>query len=711
MQAARKETERRPTRPPPLFVYAAAVLASSTLVFWIQPLAVRGLLPAVGGSPLMWNTAMLFFQGALLAGYLLAHAMQRRLPETGQMIVLGCVWLAAMISAWTGGFGHLLGEAPPQTGVVLPVLWILGTLAATYGMGCLAVSTATPLVSSWLARAQDTVDPYILYAVSNLGSIGILILYPFVLEPLLGVHMQLQLWQLVLGPLLALLLWLVARAPERRREGEESAPRAAAAGLPMRAACRVVVLSLLPSALLYGVTLRLSSDVVATPLLWVLPLALYLGTYVLAFGRRQFFGRFGVVLSSVVVPSALVLFAAFQGFTGEGLLWGVFHLAVFGLTAFWLHGLLWERRPPSGDLTRFYVLIACGGLLGGLMSVLVFPLVFPDVWEYPVLFALAALWLPKGAAALSRPAWAWAGGAAGTGGAVAAILILCVPGGPSWLRLAAAAVLAASVPGLWTLRQRPWMLSAALLLVSLAPVFAWTFRGGEVLALERTWFGIYRVMDMASQEGLPGRVRLFVHGRTLHGFEWLKEPGMVESRTGYYAPEGPYGDVMGALRRRQGSLRLGVVGLGTGGLLCYAEPGDAVTVYEIDAAVVSLARSHFRPLDGCAPEASVKVGDGRLSISKEAPGTFDALFLDAFSSASIPVHLLTVEAFAEYLRVLAPGGVMAVHISNRHLDLEQLVGLAAGELGLAGAVRLHEAAPWSADGPLPLTTHLVVLAR
>ena len=201
---------------------------------------------------------------------------------------------------------------------------------------------------------------------------------------------------------------------------------------------------------------------------------------------------------------------------------------------------------------------------------------------------------------------------------------------------------------------------------------------------------------------------------------WLGQDGSVENRTGYFVPEGPYGDVMRGIRGRTGdspgpgpgqALRWGVVGLGAGSLLCYAEPGDAVSVYEIDPAVVSLARRHFTALKDCAPEAAVHVGDGRLSLGKEAPGSFDALFLDAFSSGSIPVHLLTLEALEDYLRVLEPDGVLVVHISNRHLDLAPLLGLAAGELGLAGLVRLYEAPPWAEHGALPMMTHLAVLAR
>ena len=709
MRTVSSEAQRRIFGPAPVFVYGLTVLLSSAMVFWVQPLAVRGLLPVMGGAALVWNTAMLFFQATLLLGYLLAHVLASRLPRATQLGILGCLWGAAILSAWSGGFGFPGGGTPPQVGVVLPVLWLLGTFAGTYGTACLAVSMLSPLVSAWLSRDRENEDPYVLYAVSNAGSIGVLLLYPFVLEPLFGVAGQLQMWHVAFAGVFVLLVVLGTMRSDIRC-GSDSKPGIVSEAMPLRTAFRVMILSFLPGALLHGVTLSLSTDVAAAPFLWVAPLALYLGTYALAFGRRQVFRRCREALSRGPVPAGLILFAVLHGFTDMGLWWGVFHLALFGMVAFWCHGLLWELRPQAGELTRFYVLIASGGLLGGVFAVLAAPLLFTEVWEYPVLCCLAALALP-GSLDAGRPPWQWAWVVLSVTAAVAAIACLHVDGYPVWARLGGVLFLVLSLPGLWTLRSRPALLAAALLLMSLAPAAAWTLRGGEVLARVRTWFGVYRVVEMAGEEVMAGRLRLFFHGTTLHGMAWQREDGEMESRTGYYAPEGPYGDVMRGLKLGQDNLRIGVVGLGAGSLLCYARPGDAVTVYEIDPAVVSLARSHFTALEDCAPQAVVRVGDGRLMLAHETQGSFDALFLDAFSSGSIPVHLLTLEAFEEYLRVLGPDGVLAVHISNRHLELEPLLGLTAGELGLAGAVRLYKAPRWSGHGALPMMTHLAVLAR
>ena len=709
MQTVGIETKQRAAGPVPVWVYGLTVLVSSCLVFWVQPLAVRGLLPVMGGAPLVWNTAMLFFQGTLLAGYVLAHVVARRLPRALQMGVLGCLWCAALLAARAGGFGNPFGGTPPQSGVVLPVLWLLGGLAATYGAGCLAVSMLAPLVSAWLSLSRAALDPYVLYGVSNAGSIGVLLLYPFLLEPLFGVRWQLWMWHTAFASVFPLLVAL-GRAQPLGRVESPSDLKTVPDGIALRTTCRVLVLSFLPAALLHGVTLNLSTDVAAAPFLWVAPLALYLGTYALAFGRRQVFRRCREALSRGPVPAGLILFAILHGFTDMGLWWGVFHLGLFGMVAFWCHGLLWELRPQAGELTRFYVLIASGGLLGGLFAVLVAPLLFPEVWEYPILFGVAALVLPVSTVA-GWPSWKRVWALLSVAAASSAIACLHVDSLPVWVRLGAVLVVILGLPGLWSLRPRPALLALALLVLSLSPAAAWTLRGGEVIARERTWFGFYRVVEMAGEGVLPGRLRLFFHGTTLHGMAWHRQDGGTEHRTGYYAPEGPYGDVMRGLRRRRDNLRMGVVGLGVGSLLCYAQTGDGVSVYEIDPAVVSLARSHFTALKDCAPQAAVKVGDGRLLLAREPVGVFDALFLDAFSSGSIPVHLLTMEVFEDCLRVLGADGVLAVHISNRHLDLEPLLALTADELGLAGAVRLYKAPRWSVQGALPMKTHLAVLAR
>ncbi|MDE0208168.1 MAG: fused MFS/spermidine synthase [Candidatus Tectomicrobia bacterium] len=695
---------------PPLCLYAVAVFLSASLVFWVQPLAVRALLPVLGGSPLVWNTSLVFFQLSLLLGYALAHLLAAVLRRRGQLLVLGALWCVALLTARAGGV-WLLGGTPPQAGsgpfaFLLPALWLLGTLAGVFGPACLAVSTLTPLVSSWLSRSehgQGGVDPYILYAASNVGSLGVLLLYPFVLEPLLGVAFQIQLWQavfVVLFPLLALLaVW--QRTPDRQEASDD-------ASRPPLASGRILILALIPSGLLYGVTQRLTADVVSAPLLWMLPLALYLGTYVLAFGRRRLLSRHRETLESALVPLALVVFAVFHEVVEPGLGSVGWHLTLFGVAALYCHGLLADLRPPAGDLTRFYMLVSAGGFAGGVVVTLASPLVFAEVLEYPFLFCAVALLLHRsGDKAPSTRARIYAAVSV-----VAVVTLLALVHGGALAGTAGLIGLAGLLPfmpGLLFVRRHPALLAASLLAVALTPAAmrAWVDDGAF---RQRTFFGVYRVMNEVMEvDGSERSLRVLLHGRALHGLDWFLPGGGVESRTVYYAPGGPVGQVFEALKReRPEALRIGLAGLGVGSLLCHARQSDAIRVYEIDPLVVSLAHSHFAALGACGSNATVSVGDARLLIAEEADASLDVLVLDAFSSGNIPVHLLTAEAFADYLRVLAEGGLLLVHGSERVLDLEPLLGLMAKRFELKGAVWHH---PGTADWLKMSRSHWVILAR
>ena len=701
---------RRSFVTPPLFLYATAVFLSASLVFWIQPLAVRGLLPVLGGSPLVWNTGLVFFQLALLLGYGLAHLLVRHMGRLGQLLVLGVLWCGALLAVRAGGLWPL-GETPPQAGggpfaLLLPALWLLGTLAGMFGPACLAVSTLTPLVSAWLSRSDHGaggVDPYILYAASNVGSLGVLLLYPFVLEPLFGVALQIQLWQAVfagLFPLIALLgIW---------QQATPAAPASSGATGPRLASVRILLLALIPSALLYGVTQRLAADVVSAPLLWMLPLALYLGTYVCAFGRRRLLARYRETLASALVPMALVVFAVFHELIEPGLWSAAWHLALFGVAALYCHGLLAELRPPAGDLTRFYLLVSAGGFAGGLLVTLAAPLIFAEVLEYPILFCAVALLLPRsGQSAPSLRGWAYA--AVSVAAAVAGLALLHGGALTGAAGLIGLATLLPWASGLLVVRGRPALLATALLAVSLTPAATRTWVDDDVMR-RRTFFGVYRVMNKVLEIGGTERsLRVLLHGTALHGADWFLPSGEVESRTVYYAASGPVGQVFQAMEREHlEPLRIGLAGLGVGSLLCHTRPGDLVRVYEIDPAVVSLARSHFAALGACGANAAVSVGDARLLIGQEADASLDVLVLDAFSSGNIPVHLLTLEAFADYLRVLAEGGLLIVHSVERVVDLEALLGLVGEHFDLAGTVWYH---PGSADWLAMSPSHWVVLAR
>ena len=716
---------------PPAWLWGVAVFGAAWLVFWVQPLAVRGVLPVLGGSPAVWNTAMVFFQAALLGGYALAHLLARRASPLAQLAVLGALWAGIALTAPIGGL-RLLGEAPAAG--LPPALWLLGTLAGALGLAFVAASSLTPLVQSWLARAGTGVastDPYFLYAASNAGSAGALVAFPFFLEPFLGLERQAWLWSaaaLGLAPLL-LVLWRAAAVgggagavvPSGARAAgdgsrDAAAPRAdairsGAAALPV---VRVLALAAVPSALLLAVTRFLTTDVAAVPLLWIVPLALYLGTFVHAFARRSAVPH--ELLARLIAP-ALIVLALLYLLTRTIFVFGLAHLLVFALAALWCHGALARLRPPPAHLTRFYLLISLGGLIGGLLVALVAPLVFVDVYEYPIALALVAALLPAAPVVLRRGHYLAAAVALGivvaglvavhggfggdTGGSSAA-----GDAGEGLSPLAigtVAALVVLAAPALLMLRARPVLLAGALLAVFLVPTVAAHLGGDEHVARARTFFGVYRITEA---DGL----RSFYHGTTLHGAERHRADGTIESRTTYYGTETPLGELLASLARHPDPLVLGLAGLGTGSLACYARAGDEVRIYEIDPAVVRLAQEHFAALRTCAPDAAVAVGDARRLLEREETA-LDFLALDAFTSDAIPVHLLTEEAFRTYVRVLAPEGVLAVHISNRHLDLEPVVAALADRTGLSGRIKRY-AAPEALMKTREAThSHLVALAR
>ena len=698
---------------PPMWLYGAAVFAAAWLVFWVQPLGVRGVLPVLGGSPAVWNTAMVFFQAALLGGYALAHLLARHATPAGQLMVLGCLWAGVALTAPIGEL-RILGEAPSG---LPPALWLLGTLAGALGPAFVAASSLTPLVQSWLARAgagAASADPYFLYAASNAGSAGALLAFPFLLEPFLGLERQAWAWSaaaLGLAPLLYL-LWRAAAAGDagaRAAKEELAAGDAAAPARPLATAAlpvvRILALAAVPSALLLGVTRYLTTDVAAVPLLWILPLALYLATFVHAFARRSLVPQ--RLLARLLAPALIALVILYLS-NRTLLALGLAHLFVFALAALYCHGALARLRPPAADLTRFYLLVSTGGLIGGMLVALVAPLVFSDVHEYPIALAAVAALLPAARVRLRRGHYAAAAVALGvvvTG--LAAVLDGTGDTGGDRLSPiafgACAALIALAAPALLVLRARPALLAGALAAVFLVPTFVARSTGDDHIARERTFFGVYRVVE-------SGGLRAFHHGTTLHGAERHRPDGTVDSRITYYGPGTPYAEVAASLARRPDRLVLGIAGLGTGSLACFARPGDEVRIYEIDPAVVRLAREHFAALRTCAPDAAIAVGDARLLLAREE-AAFDFLALDAFTSDAIPVHLLTLEAFRSYLRVLAPDGILAVHVSNRHLDLEPVVAAVAARTGLAGRIKRYSAPEELAASKAATSSHLVVLAR
>jgi hypothetical protein len=664
-------------------LFATTLFLAAALLFSVQPMIAKAVLPALGGSAAVWTTCSLFFQAALLAGYAGAHALASRLGVRGQAVVhLGLLGASFLTLPIVVAPGVGVGTAP-GTG---PTVALLAWLVRTAGLPFLAVATTAPLVQRWFAttRHRAARDPYFLYAASNAGSLAALVAYPLWVERHLRLGEQSSAWSTGLALLLAFVAACAGAAALRAsREGEphdDVEPHAGA--IPGPAVRGWVALALVPSSLMLGVTTYLTTDLAAVPLLWVVPLALYLVSFILAFSRaREPTGRVaGRVLPLLVMVQAPVMVAGLvQPF------WIPLHLATFFSAAVVAHSELARRRPPAPGLTAFYLSAATGGALGGLFNAVVAPLAFNRVVEYPL--ALAASCLILGfRSELVRENRAWVLPA--LIGTIAAALCANVGGvaESGFGVLLTILVTGLSVLVAATHRARPVRFALAVGAV-LAAGGLWDGVGGRVVDRERNFFGTLRVTQDDT-----ARVRRLFHGSTLHGQQSLDPTRRREPST-YFDRSGPVGAFFASFeaRRDRTRARVAVTGLGVGSLASYARPGQRWTFFEIDPAVVRIASDpgFFTFLaDSQADALDVIVGDARLALARAPDGSFDLIVLDAFSSDAIPVHLLTREALALYRRKLAGGGTILLNITNRYLDLAPVVALLASDAGLVCRSRL-----------------------
>ena len=654
-----------PVRP----VYVLTILTGSFLLFLVQPLMGRIVLPVLGGSPNVWNVAMLFYQGVLLAGYLYAHALQRW-PVRQQMIIhlvlfgLAALFLPIGIAAWY-----------PAAGTADPSLWLIGLLAASIGPVFFVVSAQSPLMQAWFARTgdADAENPYFLYAASNLGSFAALIAYPLLVEPLAGLPLQRWGWSagFVLLALLVLASGLLAR-------GGAAGTGAPAAPYPTswRERLRWTGLAAVASGLLLSTTTHLTTDLMAMPLLWVVPLAIYLLSFVVGFSEA---GPRVTALAVKASPWLLLLVGGPLFLASKGPGWGV-GLALAGLLLLLvitlaLHGTLANERPPAAGLTSFYLWLSVGGAVGGLFCALLAPALFSWTWEYPILLLAAALLLP-GQALFGQDLNSRRGLLALLVGALMAMLIARGADPFAGKGFAGPVALAALLITALLAFGNRWRFAGMLLLVMLG--LGGLSRLTAVIAGQhtRSFFGIYTVRDRGDSE-----FRFLTHGTTLHGVQSLR-PDLRREPMTYYLRGSGVGRALAAVPAMFGpAARIGVVGLGAGTLACYARPQERWTMFEIDPAVVDIARRNFTYLKDCKPDLRMVVGDARLTLQSEAPGSFDLLAVDAFSSDSIPLHMMTREALAIYGRALRADGVLLIHISNRFMKLEPVVAALAADGG------------------------------
>jgi hypothetical protein len=664
-----------------LVVYTAAIFLSALLLFSVQPLFTKMVLPRLGGSPAVWSVAMVFFQTLLLAGYAYAHVLMQirnRKIAVAVHLVLLVIAMSTLPLSIAGGFGE-----PPTSGYAF---WLLGLFAVSIGLPFFALAANNPLLQAWFVRTGHPAgpDPYFLYASSNIGSFLALLSYPVLLEPLLRLRMQNLVWTSGYGLLILLigscgvLLLSSPALTEADRATEET--DAAPPQLLLRA--RWIFLAAVPSGLLIAVTAHISTDVAAAPLLWVLPLSLYLLTWVLVFQSRPLLPhKWILMLQPVAIAGTIVLLAV--GGEQNLLLTLGGHQLCFFVIAMACHGELARTRPPAKYLTGFYVALSFGGMIGGLFAGLIAPFAFSWIAEYPILIALAALCRPPdGSERLPRLVrWTWLVLALL---ALALIVPAILPPGRIWTWLEDHRVWVAGGVGVFAaalaivLNADRWKVLAtvalALMLIRIYPA-----DDGRVETV-RSFFGVHKIVVTPS-----GQYHVLMHGTTIHGAQkFLNDDGTpVTGRPepiSYYHKDGGIGQAITAVRERKGApLRVAVIGVGSGTLACAAEPGEDWKFFEIDQTMVDAARDpkYFSYLQNCAPDFKPVIGDARLTFAREPDGVYDLIIVDAYSSDAIPIHLATEEAMKIYKDKLAPQGAVVMHVSNRHLELSSvIVGIA-----------------------------------
>jgi len=692
-----------------LVVYTAAIFTSALLLFSVQPLFTKMVLPRLGGSPAVWSVAMVFFQSLLLGGYAYAHYLMTLKSRTAPVVIHLVLLTAALLTlplSIASGWGE-----PPASGYAF---WLLGLFAVSIGLPFFALAANNPMLQAWFVRTghPDGPDPYFLYASSNIGSFLALLSYPVLLEPMFSLRTQNLIWTSGYALLIVLIAAcgvMLLRSPPmtveaiRVCEGDAPAP-----AWMMR--LRWIFLAAVPSGLLIAVTAHISTDVAAAPLLWVLPLSLYLLTWVLVFQSRPLLPhRLMLMLQPFAIAGVMLLLVV----GGEQNLLATLggHLVCFFVIAMACHGELARTRPAARHLTGFYVALSFGGMVGGLFAGLIAPYTFSWIAEYPILLALAALCRPAGTSAVRGGFGLWlvavvAGlvliGLAYRQGSVTSFL----EAKRIWMVAGFACVMMV-LAVLWRIDR--WSM-AVLVVLGLILIRVYPADEGRVETV-RSFFGVHKIVVTSN-----GRYHVLMHGTTIHGAErFLNDDGTpIKGRPEpitYYQDNGGIGRAIAAIRERKGGpIRVAVIGLGAGTLACQSKPGEEWKFFEIDQTMVDTARDpkYFTFVSACEPNMKPVIGDARLTFAKEKDGAYDLIIVDAYSSDAIPIHLATEEAMAIYKEKLAPQGAVLMHVSNRHLELASVVVGIAEENDLKSWVFNEDS---GRDNEYIFTTEVVISAR
>jgi hypothetical protein len=672
-----------------VLVYSTTIFLNAALLFIIEPMVAKMILPFLGGSPAVWNTSLMFYQACLLAGYAYTHFGASWLGTRRH----ACLHLLLAVGALS-----LLPVALPMQWLTAPTLnpvsLVLGVLAVSIGFPFLVLSAGAPLMQKWFAQGRHNAarDPYFLYAASNAGSMAGLLAYPLLLEPRLTLSEQNYLWfygYVSLLILMSLCAWYFFRSlPASNVDVSAVVPDAnflssGSANVTFSQRLRWVVWSLVPSSLLLGVTSYATTDVASAPLLWVVPLTAYLLSFVVVFAHPPWAGN-----GLLVRLQALLLIGAastiFLSATQPAWFILPLHLIAFFVTSLVCHGQLAMDRPDTRHLTEFYLWISVGGVLGGMFNALIAPVIFTSVIEYPLAIAAAAFLRPRmGESSDTRLSscldWLLPPALVALIFIVARVLsdVQIVPETNERLL-----VCGVSASAFMAFIHRPRRFGVAVMVLVLL-TFWYPSAAGKILYADRSFFGSYRVTLHTD-----GKRHVLFQGTTVHGAQNTR-PESRRQPIGYYHATGPAGQVLSVTAKLRGQEQIAIIGLGTGALACHGSVGQTFTFYEIDPMVEKIARDErlFTYLRECPPTTTVVIGDARLSLSKVADQSYDLLVLDAFSSDVIPTHLLTREALQLYLKKIASDGVLLAHISNRYMDLAPVLTRLAQSLNLGAYIQ------------------------
>ena len=661
--------------------FTAAIFTGALLLFLVQPMVGKMLLPKFGGTPAVWNTCMVFFQFMLLAGYVYAHLGDRWLGSRKQAVLH---LLLLVVAAWFLPFE--LGSVDMQKAASRPAGTVLRMLTLSLGVPFFCLAATAPLLQKWFSETDDprADDPYFLYAASNAGSLLALLAYPLLIEAWTTLDTQTHGWSVGFGVQIALIaicvtLLYAAGSPSDVAETKRRLPGGGAVDAGDR--LQWVLYAFIPSSLMLGVTTFLTTDIAAVPLLWVLPFVLYLGTYIVAFSDRM-----GVpqALLVRVAPLAFVpllfFFAGGHRVSNSAWLIAGVHLLGFGLVALIFHQALARRRPPTTHLTEFYFWVALGGMFGGLFNALLAPVIFNWPLEYPLVLAVAALALPVAPLESLRfdrdtlvrfvlPALA---GTAGFAWALDSDF-----GGLFWAVIAVFGFFALIYMASHRYR-RLFGFTFAIAVVGAMSLGVQTF---DYRYMKRNFFGSNAVMD-------AGELRYLFNGAMIHGAQYLDEE-RADLPVPYYLAPGPIRDVFEVVHDRPVPQPVALIGLGTGSLATYGRDEQPMTFFEIDPDVVEIAREHFTFLGQSSADIDIVVGDGRLGLREQPSDKFGLVVVDAFSADAIPTHLATLEALMLYFDRMHDQGILLFHVSNKYVDLRPVLANIAAELDMVAYSAVH----------------------